>query len=39
MNKKYARACDITGKGMNEGYCIGDGNMYIKYEVDLYRLG
>ena len=27
---KYARKCDITGKGMDEGYCIGDGEMYIK---------
>ena len=37
MNIKYARACDITGEGMNEGYCIGDGHMYIKYEVDLIK--
>ena len=21
----YARQCDITGEGMNEGYCIEDG--------------
>ena len=32
---KYARRCDITGKGMNAGYCIGDGAMYIKLEKDL----
>ena len=37
MSTKYARACDITGEGMNEGYCIRDGNMYIKYEVDLIK--
>tara|TARA_R110000796_G_scaffold221199_1_gene337267 strand:+ start:244 stop:486 length:243 start_codon:yes stop_codon:yes gene_type:complete len=37
MNVKYARACDITGKGMNEGYCIGDGNMYIKSHLDMLQ--
>ena len=37
MSTKYARACDITGEGMNEGYCIRDGHMYIKYEVDLIK--
>ena len=37
MSTKYARACDITGEGMNEGYCIRDGNMYIKYEADLIK--
>jgi len=31
----YARQCDITGEGMNEGYCINDGLMYIKYEKDM----
>lgn len=31
----YARKCDITGEGMNEGFCICDGEMYIKYEKDL----
>ena len=34
---KYARKCDITGEGMNEGYCIGDGLMYIKYEKDMIK--
>lgn len=24
----YARRCDITGKGMNEGWCFGDGEAY-----------
>jgi hypothetical protein len=33
--KTYARKCDITGEGMNEGFCICDGEMYIKYEKDL----
>ena len=31
----YARKCDITGEGMNEGFCICDGEMYIKHEQDL----
>ena len=32
---KYARKCDVSGKGMNEGYCINDGQMYIKEESDM----
>ena len=28
---RFARKCDITGEGMNDGYCIQDGEMYIKY--------
>lgn len=28
-NIKYARKCDVTGEGMNKGFVIGDGNMYI----------
>lgn len=31
---KYARKCDFTGEGMNEGWCFGDGEMYAKYEKD-----
>lgn len=27
---EYARTCSITGDGMNEGYCILDGDKYIK---------
>jgi hypothetical protein len=34
-NFKFARICDITGEGFNDGYCINDGEMYIKYEKDL----
>lgn len=37
MNKKYARACDVTGEGMNEGFCIQDGLMHIKYEEDMIK--
>ena len=35
--EKYARQCDVTGEGMNEGYCIQDGLMYIKHEKDLLK--
>ena len=34
---KFARKCDATGKGMNEGYCIQDGGMYIHSEVDMLK--
>jgi len=34
---KYARKCDITGEGMNEGYCIQDGMMYIKGHHDMLQ--
>ena len=33
----YARQCNITGEGMNEGYCIQDGLMYIKYVEDMIK--
>lgn len=35
--KKYARKCDISGKGMNEGYCIGDGEMHIETEANMIK--
>ena len=35
--KQYARKCCITGEGMNEGYCIEDGLMYVKYEKDMIK--
>lgn len=31
--EKFARKCDITGEGMNEGYLFGD-EKYIKYKKD-----
>jgi hypothetical protein len=31
----WARKCDITGEGMNSGYCIDDGRMYIKHEYHM----
>jgi len=32
---KYARQCDVTGEGMNSGFVIGDGAMYIKSEKHM----
>lgn len=32
---RYARRCDATGKGMNEGFCTGDGEMYFINESDV----
>lgn len=34
---KYARQCDITQEGMNEGWCWFDGAFYTKYEKDTAR--
>ena len=41
--EKFARKCDVTGKGMNEGYVFRDGEMYasdkesaIKLALDVY---
>ena len=31
----WARQCDVTLEGMNKGYCIDDGMMYVKYEKDM----
>ena len=33
----FPRKCDITGEGMWEGYCVNEGDMYIKYEKDFLR--
>lgn len=38
MNQKFARQCSITGEGMNEGWCFGDGQHYAKYEHDAWGL-
>jgi hypothetical protein len=35
--QKFARVCSITKEGMNEGFCINDGEMYIKNESDLIK--
>jgi hypothetical protein len=34
---KYARVCDITNEGMNEGWVWGDGVFYAKYEEDTVK--
>lgn len=36
-NQKFARQCDVTGEGMNEGYCFDDGCFYAKYEADALK--
>ena len=33
---RYARKCDITNEGMNEGWFTSD-DTYIKYEEDLIK--
>jgi hypothetical protein len=30
--ERYARRCDVTHKGMNEGWCWGDGAFYTATE-------
>lgn len=32
--EKYARKCNITGEGMNSGWCWLEGTFYSKYESD-----
>ena len=32
---KFARKCDATGKGMNEGFCVLDGHKYFSEEKHL----
>ena len=34
--KKYARECTACSKGMNEGYCIGDGMEYYCSDACLH---
>jgi len=34
--KKYAQECNACGKGMNEGYCIGDGMEYYCSDACLH---
>lgn len=34
---KWARVDTATGKGMNEGYCVGDGEAYFENETDLIK--
>jgi hypothetical protein len=30
--EKFARRCDITGRGFNEGYVVGDGELFFSEE-------
>lgn len=34
---KWARVDSVTGKGMNEGYCILDGEMYIEGHMSMLQ--
>jgi hypothetical protein len=36
--EKFARQCDLTNELMNEGWVIGDGDMYIKNESDALKI-
>lgn len=33
--QRFARRCDATGRGMNEGYVVGDGELYFSDEKSL----
>lgn len=35
--KKFARKCDGTGEGMNDGYVLFDGELHFKYEENVKR--
>lgn len=37
MQTKFYRKCDATGEGMNEGWVVGDGDLYFKYERDAMQ--
>ena len=34
--ERYARKCDKTHEGMNDGWVVNDGEMYLKYENDVF---
>jgi len=35
--ERFARRCDATGKGINEGYVVGDGELYFAEKEDLIK--
>jgi hypothetical protein len=35
--KKFARRCDVTGKGINSGWVFGDGDFYITDNKELFQ--
>jgi cell wall assembly regulator SMI1 len=34
---RFARKCSVTGKGINEGYCVNDGEFYFSQESQLVK--
>ena len=36
--EKFARRCDVTGRGMNEGYVFGNGEMYASDKESAIKL-
>lgn len=36
--EKFARRCDITGRGINEGYVFGDGEQYACDEASALQI-
>ena len=34
---KFARKCSATGKGINEGYCVNDGEFYFSDKSQLVK--
>ena len=36
-DERYARVCDVTGQGMNEGWCWGDGSFYTSTKEDTIK--
>ena len=35
--EKFARRCDITGRGMNEGYVVGAGDLHFSEKKHLIK--
>lgn len=33
--KKFARRCDVTGRGINEGYVVNDGELHFSEIKDV----
>jgi hypothetical protein len=33
----YPRRCDVTGEGMDSGYCVFNGEYYFKYQEDMIK--
>lgn len=37
IETRFARVCETTGEGMNEGWVWGDGDSYDKYEANVIK--